>query len=109
MNNSKIIAKRATLKFANTIVIYISLFLLIAFLTFEFSLISIINENLKTVLLIIFIGVGALLEIVLIILFVYSIRKIKFNNSLTKNAITFNNNVFTIYTPYETIKINKSK
>ena len=109
MNKTKIIAKRVTLSYGPSIALYISLFLFIAFLTFEFTLLSTVNENSKFILLLTFIIVGVLLEAVLTILFVCNIRKIKFNNSLTKNVITYDNNVFTIYTPYETIKINKSK
>mgnify|MGYP003301227707 CR=1 FL=1 len=109
MNKTKIIAKRVTLSYGPSIALYISLFLFIAFLTFEFSLLSTLNENSKSILLLTFIIVGVLLEAVLTILFVCNIRKIKINNSLAKNVITYNNNVFTINTPYESIKVNKSK
>lgn len=104
-----LIAKRAKLSYGSSIAIYTSLFLFVAFLTFEFSLLFTVNYALKAIGLIITIVIGVLLEILLTVFFVRSIKRIKFNNSLTKNAITYDNNVFIIHTPYETIKINKSQ
>ena len=109
MKKTTLVAKRVTLSYKSSITIYISLFLFVAFLTLEFSLLFTTNNELTNIEHIIIIIIGISLEIVLTVFFVCSIRGIKFNNSLTKNAITYDNNIFTIYTPYETIKINKSK
>lgn len=109
MKKTTLIAKRATLSYRPSIVVYISLFLFVAFLIFEVSLLFTINNSLKEIGFIITIAIGTILEIVLTIFFARCIIRIKFNNSLTKNAITYDNNIFTICTPYETIKINKSQ
>lgn len=109
MNKSIIIAKRAKLTPTFSIILYTTLFLFTIFLTFEFSLIFTIGEKYNIVYLVLTIITGLLIDILLTIFLIVNIKKIKFNNSLIKNIITYNNNIFTINTPYETLKINKKE